>query len=43
VEIGRPAVADKPREIDPSGMPRFGRLPWQSFLKRVFPGQGDRV
>jgi hypothetical protein len=36
VEFGRPAVSDGPREIDPSGLPRLGRLPWAVLLKRVF-------
>jgi len=36
VEFGRPAVPDGPREIDPSGLPRLGRLPWAVLLKRVF-------
>lgn len=35
VEIGRSGPAE-PREIDPSSMPRFGRLPWALLLKRVF-------
>jgi hypothetical protein len=36
VEFGRPAADDGPREIDPSNLPRFGRLPWAVLLKRVF-------
>ena len=30
------AADDGPREIDPSNLPRFGRLPWAVLLKRVF-------
>ena len=39
VEYGRgeaPAEPAKPREIDPSGIPRLNRLPWAVLLKRVF-------
>ena len=39
VEYGRkaaPADPTEPREIDPSGIPRFNRLPWAVLLKRVF-------
>jgi hypothetical protein len=36
IEFGRPAADDGPREIDPSNIPRFGRLPWAVLLKRVF-------
>jgi hypothetical protein len=36
IEFGRPPGTQEPREIDPSGMPRFGRLPWAVLLKRVF-------
>ena len=36
VGLGRSAAATEPREIDPSGIPRFGRLPWAVLLKRVF-------
>lgn len=39
VEYGRgetPGEPTKPREIDPIGMPRLGRLPWAVLLKRVF-------
>jgi hypothetical protein len=36
VEFGRPAADDGPREIDPSNLPRFARLPWALLLKRVF-------
>jgi hypothetical protein len=36
VEFGWPAVSDGPCEIDPSGIPRLGRLPWVVLLKRVF-------
>jgi hypothetical protein len=36
VEYGRPAPPDEPREIDPSSIPRFSRLPWAVLLKRVF-------
>ena len=36
VEFGRPATAAGPREIDPSSIPRLGRLPWAVLLKRVF-------
>lgn len=33
----RPSVAGgEPRELDASGMPRLGRLPWAVLLKRVF-------
>ncbi len=36
VEFGRSAADAGPREIDPSNLPRFGRLPWAVLLKRVF-------
>jgi len=36
VEYGRGTTAAEPREIDPSGVPRFSRLPWAALLKRVF-------
>jgi hypothetical protein len=39
VEYGRgeaPAEPTKAREIDASGIPRLGRLPWAVLLKRVF-------
>jgi hypothetical protein len=36
VEIGRPTPVNEAREIDPSRIPRFNRLPWAVLLKRVF-------
>jgi hypothetical protein len=36
VEHGRGTSAAEPHEIDPSGIPRFSRLPWAALLKRVF-------
>ena len=35
-ELGRSATSDEPRELDPSGLPRLGHLPWAVLLKRVF-------
>ena len=35
-ESERPTATAGPREIDPSGIPRLGRLPWAVLLKRVF-------
>lgn len=35
-ELRRSAASEVPRELDPSGMPRLGRLPWAVLLKRVF-------
>jgi hypothetical protein len=32
----RPVARGEPRELDASGMPRLGRLPWAVLLKRVF-------
>jgi hypothetical protein len=34
--FGRSPASEEPREIDPRGMPRLGRLPWAVLLKRVF-------
>jgi hypothetical protein len=36
VEFGRPSPVANEREIDPSRMPRLGRLPWAVLLRRVF-------
>ena len=35
-EFGRSTASEEPRELDPSGIPRLGRLPWAVLLKRVF-------
>jgi len=35
-EFGRPTPATEAREMDPSRLPRFNRLPWAVLLKRVF-------
>jgi len=34
---GRPAASGEPRELDPSGLPRLGRLPWAVLLKATRP------
>jgi hypothetical protein len=36
IEFGQPPSSGEPREIDPSRVPRFGRLSWAALLKRVF-------
>jgi hypothetical protein len=36
VEIGRPTPVNEAREIDPSRIPKFNRLPGAALLKRVF-------
>jgi hypothetical protein len=36
IEFGQPTASDGPREIDQSGLSRFGRLPWAVLLERVF-------